>query len=176
MTKSRLAVFAGVALLASSTASAEPIIGAFTTPGLADVRIGSDFMDWRQSANELDSGNDNLLFVSATGDFHLLGLTPSTIEDLNTATDSLGATFMLDNFITSTAQPAWDFTWTLEEPSTEMAAGCTAVVYTGCSPLGSPLAIAEAPDVSEPASLLLLGSGLLGAIFLRRRLLRPIAC
>lgn len=173
MTKSRLAVFAGVALLASSTAGAEPMIGAFTTPGLADVRIGSNFVDLQQSATELESGSGDLLFVSATGDFVMLGLTPGTIKDLTTASDSLGSTFLSDNFNESTAQPASEFALTTfaelnAEQILEQWQGYVQSSHSGL------FTISESPEMPEPATLLLLGSGLLGATYLRRRQLKRV--
>jgi hypothetical protein len=234
MTKLRLAAFASVALLASSTAGAAPLVGSFTTIGLGDVRIGPNGVDWGQSGGTFGSGSGDLMFVSGTGDFNMLGMTSGTIKELNTAVDPIGSNFLLDHFITSTAAPAWDFALTFIQPGTGKDADCTAAAGAVCTPLGSPFTITNlvgggatlafevngwvsdgagpstafvgtftttysdmnaaeilaqfvsqgyvqsshsgqfsitgsTPDVPEPTSLLLLGSGLLSATFLRRR-------
>jgi PEP-CTERM motif len=238
MTKLRLAMFASVALLiASATAQAAPLVGTFNIAGLGNVRVGPDFIDWGTAANVFGPSNGDIVFTSGTGSFSVLHpgtTTDGTIHDLTSAAEPVGTSFLLNNFITSAAEPTWNFALTDIQPGAGTAAGCTTAVGAVCTPfVGSPFTITNTvgggstvglalngfindgvgpstafvgifttqfsdmnaaqilaliasqgfveashsanftatavPAVPEPATLILLGSGLVGAGVLRRR-------
>jgi hypothetical protein len=142
MVKLKLAFAVMAALsLSSITASAAPLLGTFSTAGLGDMRFGSNFVDWGQAGNVFGPTNGDMLFVSGTDSFSVLSLTNGTIHDLNFVADPVGSTFLLNNFLTSVAEPTWNFALTFINPGTGTAAGCTTVVGDVCTPSGSPFTI-----------------------------------
>jgi hypothetical protein len=159
MTKLRLAVVASMALLISSaTARAAPLVGTFNTSGLGDVRVGADFVDWGQAGNTFGPTNGDLLYVSGTGSFSVLQLTNGTIRDLNMAAEPVGTSFLLNNFLTSVAEPTWNFALTFIQPGTGTAAGCTANVGDVCTPFaGSPFTITNLAGGGSSVALSLSG-------------------
>jgi hypothetical protein len=160
MTKLRLAVFASMALLISSvTAHAAPLTGTFTTAGLGDVRVGATTIDWGQAGNIFGPTNGDILYVSGTGSFSVLQLTNGTIHDLNMATEPTGTPFLLNNFLTSVAEPTWNFALTFIQPGTGTAAGCTATVGDVCTPFaGSPFTITNLAGGGSSVALSLSGT------------------
>jgi len=160
MTKLRLALFASMALLISSaTARAAPLVGTFNTAGLGDVRVGPDFIDWGQSGNTFGSTPGDLLYVSGTGDFSVLQLTTGTIKDLNMVAEPVGTSFLLNNFLTSVAEPTWNFALTFIQPGTGTAAGCTTNVGDVCTPfVGSPFTITNLAGGGSSVALSLSGT------------------
>ena len=143
MTKFKIAALANMVLLiAAATAQAAPLLGTFTTAGLGDVRLGSNFIDWGQAGNIFGPTNGDLLYVSGTGSFSVLGLTNGTIHDLNSAGEPVNTAFLLNNFLTSVAEPTWNFALTFIQPGAGTVAGCTTNVGDVCTPfVGSPFTI-----------------------------------
>jgi hypothetical protein len=160
MRKLRLALFASMALLImSSAARAAPLVGTFTTAGLGDVRVGPSFIDWGQAGDIFGPTNGDLLYVSGTGSFSVLGLTQGTIHDLNMAAEPVGTSFLLNNFLTSVAEPTWNFALTFIQPGSGTAAGCTTTVGDVCTPfVGSPFTITNLAGGGSSIGLALSGT------------------
>jgi hypothetical protein len=158
MTKLRLAVFASMAILISSaTAHSAPLVGTFTTAGLGDVRVGADFIDWGQIGNVFGPTNGDLLYVSGTGSFSVLATTTGTIHDLNMASQPVGSNFLLNNFLTSVAEPTWNFALTFIQPGSGTLGGCTTAVGAVCTPTGSPFTITNLVGGGSSVALALNG-------------------
>jgi len=158
MTKLRLAVFASVALLIASTAGAAPLIGTFDTAGTGGVRVGPNFIDWGQTGGVFGATPGDLLFINGTGSFSSFQAVPGTIKDLNNASNPVGSTFLLNNFLTVSTQPTWNFALTFIQPGAGTAAGCTANEGDICTPVGSPFTITNLVGGGSSVALSLLGT------------------
>ena len=158
MTKLRLAAFASVALLIASTAGAAPLIGTFDTAGSGGVRVGPNFINWGQTGGDYTTPIGDLLFMNGTGSFSSFSATPGTIKDLNNATEPVGSQFLLNNFLTVSTQPTWNFALTFIQPGGGTAAGCTGTVGDVCTPMGSPFTITNLVGGGASVALSLLGT------------------
>jgi hypothetical protein len=144
MSKLKLAVVASLTLFLPAVAGAVPLTGTFSISGLADVRVGPNFIDWGQVvAPTFGLGTPgDILFTSGTGSFSGLALTQGKIKDLTAPPDNAGVPISEANFLTSNAQPTWDFTLTFIALGTGTAAGCGNVPGAVCTPFaGSPFTI-----------------------------------
>ncbi len=159
MPRLRLAAIATVALFVSATASAAPLSGNFTIAGLGDVRVGPNFIDWGQTGNIFGPTNGDILFVSGTGSFSGLPLTQGTIKDLTQPPDNVGVPLTVNNFLTSNAQPTWNFQLNLIQPGSGTAAGCTNTPGDICTPfVGSPFTITNLLGGGSSVALALNGT------------------
>src|SRR5262245_59482410 len=112
MAKLNLAAVASLIVFFPAVIGAAPLTGAFSIAGLADFRLGPNFIDWVQTAAPtfgLGTPGD-IIFTSGTGSFSGLALTFGKIKDLTSPPDTAGVPISEPNFLTSAAQPAWDFT------------------------------------------------------------------
>lgn len=135
------AMLATVTLLMPASARAVPLMGQFSIAGLADVRVGPDYIDWGQLGNIFGPANGDILFTGGNGDFMGIGGTQGTIEDLDSTNNPVGVPFVDDNFLTAATQPSWNFSLRYIFPGSGTAAGCTNVAGDVCTPFGSPFTI-----------------------------------
>ena len=110
-------------LLSPVPAMADPLSGSFNLNSTEQVTVtGTDIM-W-----------GGVTFFGTTGDFVGLEGTNGTLADLNIILQPVDADILLNNFLTSVAQPGWDFTLTRIEPGFGTAAECGSTLGQQCTP------------------------------------------
>lgn len=151
------AMLASVTLLMPASARAVPLTGQFSIAGLADVRVGPNYIDWGQIGNVFGPANGDILFTGGSGSF--AGLSgQGTLEDLDSASNPVGTPFVDDFFLTSVAQPTWNFSLRFIFPGAGTAAECTSVEGDVCTPfVGSPFTITNLTGGGSSVALRLSG-------------------
>lgn len=147
-------------VMLTSGAQAAPLTGTFSFTGTEDVRVGADYIDWGWFDDQFGPPDGEISFLSGSGSFAGLAGTLGTILDLNIATAPVESPLDIPNFITSNANPTWNFTLTRVYQGTGNV-GCAGVVGVGetCTPfLGSPFSIKNEPGGGSSVSLSMAGT------------------
>lgn len=123
-----LAVVVALFLLVAFTpASAAPLFGTFSLSGVEPVVVSAAAINW------------GLVSFSPVGTGNFVGLnnTQGTLADLNAGPQPVGIPFVLNNFLTASAQPGWNFQLNFLNPGFGNPAGCTDLPGAVCTPGGS---------------------------------------
>lgn len=151
------------------SAAAAPISGTFDIVGLANVRVGSSWIDWGAPFNTPDldcipgpnvgscaingSTTGSIFFTAGDGSFTGIDGSLGTLLDLEDDFAPTNTAISVDDFLTMAFLPGYDFTLTFIPLGTGSAAGCTNTPGDVCTPPGSPFTITNGPDGSSSVLL-----------------------
>lgn len=142
----------------TGSAFSAPLDGTFALAGLANVRVGTDYIDWGQTGGIFGPTAGDVLFTSATDSFAGLTGTAGKLSDLTNPPALVGAPINIPNFLVALAQPTWDFTLTYIPLGEGTNAGCfDGNPLTNCTPTGSPFTIVDV-GANAAVSLVLQGT------------------
>lgn len=110
-------------LLLPVPAQADPLAGSFNLNSNEQVTVSATDIMW-----------GSVTFLGTTGDFVGLEGTNGTLADLNIFAQPVGVDILLNNFLTSVAQPTWDFTLTFINPGFGSSSECGMTLGQQCTP------------------------------------------